>query len=78
MLKSVSYPFNELIISNYIMFMFKTRANQSYSPSKISQSINVEWCTCDRNCQQFFKSEQEKLRSFFKAEVLIEKNLDMP
>ena len=55
--------------------MFKTRANQSYSPSKISQSINVEWCTCDRNCQQFFKSEQEKLRSFYKAGVLIEKNL---
>ena len=39
------------LCSVYVQFK---RANQSCSPSKISQSINVEWCTCDRNGKQFF------------------------
>ena len=35
----------------YVYIKFK-RTNQSSAPSKISQSINVEWCTCDRNGKQ--------------------------
>ena len=48
------------------------------SPSKISQSINFESRTCDRNDKQFFQSKQEKLWLFDKARnVLIEKNIDL-
>ena len=61
----------------YVYVQFK-RANQSCSRSKISQSINVEWHTCDRNGKQFFYWKQEKLWLFDKARnVLIEQNKDM-
>ena len=32
----------------YVYVQIK-RPNQSYSPSKISQSITIEWCVCDGN-----------------------------
>ena len=61
----------------HVYIQFK-RANQSCSPSIISQSINVEWRTCDRNGKHVFWWKQEKLRLFDKAKnVLIEKNKDM-
>ena len=37
----------------YVYVKFK-QTNRSYSPSKISQSINVEWRPSIRNGQQFF------------------------
>ena len=38
------------VILNYGMFMLNSNEpNQSCSPSEMSQSINVEWCTCGRN-----------------------------
>ena len=37
----------------YVYVQFK-RANQSCSPSKISQSVNLERRNCDRNGKQFF------------------------
>ena len=63
----------------YVYVNFK-RTNQSCSSSIISQSINVEWRTCDRNGKQFFQWnmfhdwKQEKLWSFDKLRnVLVEK-----
>ena len=51
----------------YVNINFK-RTNQSCWSSKISQSINVELRTCDRNGKQFFfQQKQEKLWSFDKA-----------
>ena len=61
----------------YVYGQFK-RTNLSCSPSKISQSINVKWRTCDRNGKHCFKWKQEKLWSFDKAKnVLIKKNKHM-
>ena len=37
-----------------LYYIKPNRTNQSCSPSKISQSINVEWRTCDRNSKLFF------------------------
>ena len=47
------------------------RTNQSCSPSKISQSVNVEWCTYDRNSKQIFQWKQEKLYSFDTARIVL-------
>ena len=38
----------------YVYVKFK-RTNESSSPLKISQSINFEWRSCDRNGKQFFQ-----------------------
>ena len=54
------------------MFMFKT--NQPIKVihlQKLATQSKFEWPTCDRNCQQFFQGEQEKLRSFDKARKLV-------
>ena len=61
------------------MFMFKfIWVNQSSSPLKISQSINVEWRTRDRNDKHFVWWKQRKLWLFDNARnVLIKKNKDM-
>ena len=59
--------------------MFMLNANEPIKVAhlekwKISQSINVEWHTCDRDGKQFFQWKQEKLWSFEKARnVLIKK-----
>ena len=38
-----------------LYYIKPNRTNQSCSPSKISQSINVEWRICDREMvKQFF------------------------
>ena len=77
LLKAVNNILTSYIKSCYVYVKFK-RASQSCSPSKINQSINVEWRTCARNGKQFFSWKQEKLWSFEKAwNVLIEINLDM-
>ena len=66
------------VILNYVVYVQFKRANQSCSPSNISQLINVEWRNCDRDSKQFFQRNQEKLWSFCKTRnVLIEKNKDM-
>ena len=39
----------------YVYVQFK-QANQSCSPLKTSQSINVEWRTCDKNGWSFDKA----------------------
>ena len=67
------------VLTSYIKFCYAyvkfKRANQSCSPSKIRESINGKWRTCDRNGKQFFEWKQEKLWSFHEARnVLIEKN----
>ena len=50
---SVLTSFNEF----YVKFK---RTNQSCLPSKISQSVNVEWRTCDRNGKQLLQWQHEK------------------
>ena len=61
---------------NYVMFVKFKWTNHSCSSSKISQSVNVERCTCDRNGKQFFHWKLDKLWSLDKARnVLIEKNI---
>ena len=61
----------------YVYVNFK-QTNQICLSSKISQSINIEWRTCDRNGKQFFQWKQEKLWSFDKARnVLIETKIDI-
>ena len=68
--KNVLTSYNQLC---YIYVKFK-RTSQSCSPSKISQSNSVEWCTCDRNGKQSSQWKQKKLWSFDKVKnVLIEK-----
>ena len=51
--------------------MFMLNSNEpikvTRSSANISQSINVEWRTCDRNSKQFFQRKLEKLLSFDKA-----------
>ena len=37
----------------YAYLKFK-QTSQSFSPSKVSQPINVEWRNCDSNDKQFF------------------------
>ena len=59
----------------YVCVKFK-RTNQSFSTSKTSHSINVEWHTCERNGTQFFQWKQEKIWLFVKVRnVLIEKKI---
>ena len=68
--KNVSTSYIKLC---YVYVKFKW-TNQSCSSSKISQLINVEWHTCDRNGKEFFQWKLEKLWSFDKARnILIEK-----
>ena len=51
----------------YVYVYQSKRTNQSCSPSTISQSLNVEWRTSDRNCKQFIWWKQEKSWSFDKT-----------
>ena len=52
-----------MILTSYINFCYVyvdfKQTSQSSSPSKISQSINGEWRTCDRNGKNSF-SESKK------------------
>ena len=53
----ILFGYNFLAPLNYIILMLKFKqTNQSCSFSKISHSINVEWCTCDKNGQQFWST----------------------
>ena len=54
----------------YVCVKFK-RTNQSCSPSKINQSINANWRTCNRNSKQFNACTQTAIRFFTaKYEIL--------
>ena len=76
-MKAVKNVLGSYIKLCYVYVKFKW-ANQSYSSLKISQLINVQWRTCDKNGKQIFQWELEKLWSFDKARNdLIEKNRDM-
>ena len=46
----------KIFLTSYIKlcYVYVKLTNESFSSSKISQYINVEWCTCDRNGKQFF------------------------
>ena len=54
------------LCSVYVQFK---RANQSSSPSKIRQSINVEWCTCDRNGNNSFSEIKKNFGCLIKQET---------
>ena len=76
-MKAVNNALMSYIKLCYVYVKFK-QTNQSCSPLKISQSINVEWHTCDRNDKQLFQRKQEQPWPFDKARnALIEKNRDM-
>ena len=47
---SINYNLSLLKVGNvfYVYVQFK-QTNESWSPSRISQSITIEWSTCDRN-----------------------------
>ena len=53
------------VLTTYIKFCYVhgnfKRANQNCSPSKISQSINGEWRTCDRNDNNSFSESKKNL-----------------
>ena len=67
-----------LVTLTYVMFYINFKqTNQSCWSSKISQSINVEWRTCNRNGKQIFQWKQEKLWWFDKVRnVLIKTKID--
>ena len=62
-MKAVNNVLTSYIKLCYVYVKFKL-ANQRYSPLKISQSINVEWRTYDRNgeCKQKSKKHFGRLR----------------
>ena len=68
-----SWKLLTMFYSSYIKLCYAyvefKRTNQSCSPSKISQSIKVEWRNCDKNEKQFF--QWKKARN-----VLIEKKIE--
>ena len=47
---SINYNLSLLKVGNvlYVYVQFK-QTNESWSPSRISQSITIEWSTCDGN-----------------------------
>ena len=50
-----------------LYYIKPNRTNQSCSPSKISQSINVEWRICDREMvKQFFSESKKNFRRLIK------------
>ena len=52
-----------------LYYIKPNRTNQSCSPSKISQSINVEWRICDREMvKQFFSESKKNFRRLIKWE----------
>ena len=74
-MKAVKNVWASYIKLCYVYVKFKW-TNQSCSSSKINQTINVEWRTCDRNGKQFFQWKLEKFWPFDKAKkvkVLTEK-----
>ena len=52
------------VLKGYIKFCYVyvniKQTNQSCSPSKISQSVNGEWRTCDGNENNFFSKSKKK------------------
>ena len=72
--------FNNVLTSYvklYYVHVNFERTNQSYWSSKISQSINVERRTWDRNGKQFFQWKQEKVWSFNKARNVLIKKIEI-
>ena len=54
----------------YVYLNFKW-TNQSCWSSKINQTINVEWRTCDWNVKQFFQWKPEKPCLFDKGRSVL-------
>ena len=47
--------------------------NQVCSPLKISQSINVKWCTCDRNSEDMYSCFYESKKFRFREKHGVER-----
>ena len=73
--ETVNNVLTSYIKLGYVCVNIKT--NHSRLLILISQSINVEWRTCDRYGKQFFQRKQEKLWLFYKARNILIKNRDM-
>ena len=55
------------VILNFVMFMLVSNESiKNCSPSKISQSINGEWRTCDRNGNNSFSKSNKNFGRLMK------------